>query len=228
MKTNLKNPKEDIQAIREIMERSSKFLSLSGLSGIFAGLFALIGAAIAWFYILDSGNAKDYEYITETANLLSSGVGFYLALDAILVLGFAILGAVYFSQRKARKAGQLLWSNTTKHLLAYFMIPLVTGGIFILILLFHHQIGLVAPAMLIFYGLSLVNAGKFTFGEIHYLGLTEIILGILAGVFINQGLLLWTIGFGVMHIVYGSVMYFRHEHERKEQGAGSIGKIRNP
>jgi hypothetical protein len=65
--------------------------------------------------------------------------------------------------------------------------------------------------MLIFYGLSLVNAGKFTFSEIHYLGLTEIVLGILAGIFINHGLLFWTLGFGLMHIVYGTVMYYRHE-----------------
>jgi hypothetical protein len=72
---------------------------------------------------------------------------------------------------------------------------------------------LVASVMLIFYGLSMVNAGKFTFGEIHWLGLTEIALGILAGVFINFGLLLWTIGFGLMHIVYGTVMYYRYERE---------------
>jgi len=205
MKTNLKDPKEDIQAIREIMERSSKFLSLSGLSGILAGLFALIGAAIAWFYLLDSGNMYNIESVIEPGN------GFFLALDALLVLVFAVLGAVYFSFLKAKKAGQKLWSNSTKHLLVYFLIPLLTGGIFVLILVFQQKFELIAPAMLIFYGLSLVNAGKFTFGEIHYLGLTEIILGLLAVIFVQQGLLLWTLGFGVMHVVYGSVMYFRHE-----------------
>ncbi len=205
MKTNLKDPKEDIQAIREIMERSSKFLSLSGLSGILAGLFALIGAAIAWFYLLDSGNMYNIESVIEPGN------GFFLALDALLVLVFAVLGAVYFSFLKAKKAGQKLWSNSTKHLLVYFLIPLLTGGIFVLILVFQQKFELIAPAMLIFYGLSLVNAGKFTFGEIHYLGLTEIILGLLAIIFVQQGLLLWTLGFGVMHVVYGSVMYFRHE-----------------
>ena len=214
MKTKSKNPNDDLQTIRDIMERSSKFLSLSGLAGIFAGVCALIGAAIAWFFILDSGNVNFNEYISEPGGSLTSGIAFYLALDAMLVLGFAFSGAVYFSQRKARKAGQQFWTNTTKQLLVHLMIPLVSGGIIILLLIFQNKLDLVVPIMLVFYGLSLVNAGKFTFGEIHYLGLTEIALGILAIIFINQGLLFWTLGFGLMHIVYGMVMYYRHERER--------------
>jgi len=211
MKTNSTTPREDLQTIREIMERSSKFLSLSGLSGIFAGVCALIGAAIVWFFILDSGHVQYDEYMHIPGGWSTSGIRFYLALDAILVLGIAALGAFYFSQRKARKAGQKFWTNLTQRLLVHLMIPLISGGIFTLILVFRNNLELVASVMLIFYGLSLVNAGKFTFGELHYLGLTEIVLGILAGFFINHGLLFWTIGFGLMHIVYGTVMYYRHE-----------------
>jgi hypothetical protein len=128
-----------------------------------------------------------------------------------LVLIFAAIGAAYFSYRKARKTGQQFWNLSAKRLLIHLLIPLVSGGFFTLILVFQHNLELVASVMLIFYGLSLVNAGKFTFGEIHYLGLTEIVLGILAGLYLQYGLLFWTIGFGVMHIVYGSVMYYRHE-----------------
>jgi hypothetical protein len=112
---------------------------------------------------------------------------------------------------KSKKANQPLWTNSTRRLLGHLLIPLVTGGIFAIILVTRNNIQLVASVTLIFYGLSLVNAGKFTFGEIHYLGLTEIVLGILAAIFINHGLLFWAIGFGIMHIVYGIVMYFRYE-----------------
>ena len=213
MKTNSNNPGEDLQAIREIMERSSRFLSLSGLSGVIAGVCALIGAAVAWFFILDSGHFHYDEFMRGLDGSSTSGIRFYLALDALLVLGFAIIGAVYFSYRKATKAGQPIWTYQTRRLLVNLMIPLVAGGIFILILIFRNNLDLVAPAMLIFYGLALVNAGKFTLGEIHYLGLTEIALGILAGIFINFGLLMWTIGFGLMHIVYGTVMFYRYERE---------------
>jgi hypothetical protein len=140
-----------------------------------------------------------------------SGNWFYLGLDAIMVFIVALAGAVYFSQRRAKKAGQPFWTSPTRRLFLHLIIPLVTGGLFSLILLFRGEAGLIASAMLIFYGLSLVNAGKFTLSEIHYLGLTEIALGILAGFFTQYGLLFWVIGFGAMHIVYGSVMYFRHE-----------------
>jgi len=211
MKTNSTNPKEDLQTIREIMERSSKFLSLSGLSGIFAGVCALIGAAIAWFFIMDSGNVQYDEYMRIPGARSTSGIRLYLVLDAMLVLVFAAMGAIYFSLRKARKVGQRFWTNLTQRLLVNLLIPLVSGGIFTLILVFRNNLELIPSVMLIFYGLSLVNAGKFTFGELHYLGLTEIVLGILAGVFINHGLLFWTIGFGLMHIIYGTVMYYRHE-----------------
>ncbi|MBP6979099.1 MAG: hypothetical protein PHD61_10600 [Bacteroidales bacterium] len=214
MKNNSARPSEDLQAIRDIMERSSRFLSLSGLSGIFAGIIALVGAAIAWIFILDMGHVQYDEYLQIPGVKASSGIRLYLVLDALLILALAVAGAAFFSQRKARKAGQRLWTNATRRLIIHLMIPLVAGGIFVLILVLHNSWGLAASAMLIFYGLALVNAGKFTFSEIHYLGLTEIVLGILAGFFPHYGLLLWTIGFGLMHIVYGSVMYYRHEIKR--------------
>lgn len=211
MKTKSIHPNQDLQAIREIMERSSRFLSLSGLAGIFAGVCALVGAAVAWLFILGPDNLPYSESHNNKWDWATSGTGLYLALDALVVLGLAIWGAFYYSQRKARKAGQKFWAISTKRLLVHLMIPLVAGGVFTLILVFRNIPELVASVMLIFYGLALVNAGKFTFGEIHYLGLTQIVLGILAGVFTGYGLLFWTIGFGFMHIVYGTVMYYRHE-----------------
>jgi len=211
METKSTNPSEDLQAIREIMERSSKFLSLSGLSGIFAGVCALFGAIIAWFFILDPVLGTYDGSIPGMDGPAFSWTGFFIVVDALLVLGLALAGAVFFSYRKAREAGQKLWTNTTRRLLLHLMIPLITGGIFSVILIFQDRTELVPSVMLIFYGLSLVNAGKFTFSEIHYLGLIEIVLGIIAAVFTDYALFLWTTGFGLMHIVYGSVMYYRYE-----------------
>jgi predicted lysophospholipase L1 biosynthesis ABC-type transport system permease subunit len=213
MKTDSANPQKDLQTIREMMERSSKFLSLSGLSGIFAGVCALAGVSIAWFFLLDMGHAGDRSYLQMLQNLPDSVAKMHIVLDALTVLGLAVLGAVYFSVKKAAKAGLPIWTASTRRIVFHLMIPLATGGMFILIMAYRNYLELVVPAMLIFYGLSLVNAGKFTFGELHYLGLTEIALGILACLFVEQGLLLWAIGFGLMHIVYGTVMYYRHEKE---------------
>jgi hypothetical protein len=211
MKTNSVNPKEDIQAIREIMERSSKFMLLNSWAGFFAGTCALIGAAVAWIFILGAGSIHYDELLCSVGGTPINNVTIGLGIDALLVLLLAGVAAIYFSYLKSLKAGQKFWTNSTKRVLMHLLIPLVSGGIFAIILVFRNNIDLVASVMLIFYGLALVNAGKFTLGEIHYLGLTEIILGILAAIFINHGLLFWTVGFGLMHIIYGTVMYYRYE-----------------
>jgi len=210
MEKSSANPREDIQAIREIMERSSRYLSLSGLSGIFAGACALAGSVAAWLFILKPG-AGQHENMQSLPVLLTGGPGLYLTLDAMLVLAFAVLGAVWFSYRKAGRTGQPFLTQTTRRLVFHLLVPLVSGGIFTIILVFRNNPELVASVMLVFYGLSLVNAGKFTFSEIQYLGLTEIVLGLLAGLLPLFGLLFWAAGFGLMHIIYGTVMYYRHD-----------------
>ncbi len=201
---------QDIKEIKSMMERSSRFLSLSGLSGISVGIIALIGAAIA-FMILESAKT-DHSPILFFLDPFPFGK----TLVPLVFLSFSVLilalgSALFFSWRKARKQGLSLWGNTTKRWLTHLFIPLIAGGFFVLILIDSNAETLVAPATLIFYGLALVNAGKYSFGEIHYLGISEIILGILAGIFVNHGLIFWAIGFGILHIVYGTVMYFKYE-----------------
>lgn len=197
--------------IRQMMERSSKFLSLSGLSGVFAGCTALAGAAFVYWGILKEGNLNYIEYLNSLDQAATGEIRIQLLQVAIAILIVALSGAFYFSARKAKKTGQKFWSKTSRQLIIHLFIPLIAGGLFSLILFLQNNIQLLAPITLIFYGLALVNAGKFTFGEIHYLGLSEIVLGLIAGVFINHGLLFWTLGFGVLHIAYGLAVYLKYE-----------------
>lgn len=187
---------EDIKAIREMMEKSSKFLSLSGLSGVLAGCTALVGAAVAYFYILHQPVERLVPYVL---------------LDAAITLGLAVAFGVIFSARKARKKNQKLVNALTVKLLYNMAIPLVAGGALSLILIMHGQIELVAAITLLFYGLALVNVSKYTLDEIHYLGITQIVLGLAAALFLYHGLLFWTIGFGLCHIVYGAIMYKKYD-----------------
>lgn len=201
---------KDLQEIKNLMERSSRFLSLSGLSGISAGIVAILGA-FAIYSLLDFGQLLYDENLHVLGSSVRRNVTGMFLLVASLTFIFALVSALYFSYRKAKKNHMKLWDHTTKRLLAHLFIPLIAGGFFTLILIFRSDITLVASAMLTFYGLALVNAGKYTFGEIHYLGILEIILGLLAGIFTNFGLIFWTIGFGILHIVYGLIMYIRYE-----------------
>ena len=193
---------EDLKAIREMMEKSSKFLSLSGLSGVIAGITATLGAAFAYFYVLRNPFGTGFNRIQEILILLS---------DALVVLVISVGSGIYFSWKKARKREQKLYNKVTLKTLYNLSIPLITGGIVSLIFLYRGDVEIVASITLVFYGLALVNASKYTFEEIHYLGITEIILGIAAALFLYNGIIFWTLGFGICHIIYGLIMYKKYD-----------------
>ena len=194
----MKEQLDDLKAIREMMEKSSKFLSLSGLSGIMAGVSAIIGASFAYFYLSQNHQIGLHQIII-------------LVIVALFVLIAAFSFAVFFSLKKAKKNNQKLFNKLTRRILYNMSIPLVTGGILSLIMIYRGPGEWVAAITLIFYGLSLINASKFMMDEIHYLGITEVVLGILSAIFISHGLLFWTIGFGVCHIIYGAIMYRKYD-----------------
>jgi hypothetical protein len=206
---------DNISEIKNLMEKSTRFISLSGLSGVFAGIWALLGAVVA-YYLLE----KQYYYEGYSELIFEHNRYGYVVrqefMISILLLGAIILAlaggsAYFFSYRKSRKMNMKFWNKVTFRLLTNLMIPLATGGIFCLILLYRGEIYLVAPATLIFYGLALVNASKYTMSDIRYLGVMEIALGLISTFYVGYGLITWAIGFGVLHIIYGSVMYFKYD-----------------
>jgi len=198
----------DIAEIRSMMERSSKFLSLSGWAGIMAGIYALAGAYVA-YAVLHFKPEEIYDQGSRNEHYPSTLL--YVVLLAIILLILAISTAVFFSRKQAKHNGEKLWNSTSRRLLINMAVPLVAGGLLILILLAKGYIGLLAPCTLIFYGLALYNAGKFTFEEVKSLGLIQIALGLLSAYFIGYGLLFWAIGFGFVHIIYGILMHFKYE-----------------
>jgi hypothetical protein len=203
--------KDDLASIRSLMERSSKFISLSGLSGILAGVYALIGA-IAAYKILQQAPAYPLSFGVDTAGDDSTtSVLIPLILVAITVLAVSILTAIILSYRKAQQKSQPFWSKTSKALLFHMATPLVAGGLLIMIFIARGYFGMVAPASLIFYGLSLVSASNFTFNAVKSLGLCQIVLGLISALYPGYGLYFWAIGFGVLHIIYGSVMYLKYD-----------------
>lgn len=202
---------EDIKTIRKIMEESSRFLSLSGLSGVFAGVIAIVGSLVAYFIILDNGSIHYDEFLGNLPAEETLALSWQLISDVVLVLILSVTVSFYFSVKKAKKDGKNFWTPISKRLLINLLIPLISGGVFVIVLLLQQQIQLIVPCFLIFYGLALVNAGKFTFGEIFYLGILEIITGLAAAFVPGWGIIFWIFGFGILHIVYGLAMYRKYE-----------------
>lgn len=204
---------EAIQDIRQMMKKSTRFLSLSGLSGVFAGIYALIGAYVANDYINSHRSNYQYDFSSDRNSSIFERSPFYIYLITVaaIVLIFSIATAIYFSNRRAKRMGQKLFDHTAIRVLINLCIPLIAGGVFCMALLYHGNICYIAPSMLLFYGLALINASKYTYDDIRYFGLCEVALGMINAFNLGNGLLYWAIGFGVLHIVYGTTMWFKYE-----------------
>lgn len=203
-------PIKDISEIRNMMEKASRVISLSGLSGVFAGFYAIIGAALAhWYfhiYIIENNESLIFSSLD-----LYDEIPIFVILLAALVFILSVGSAVYFTTRNSKKKSLPLWDNTTKKLLINLFVPLFAGGIFILVIIYKSYYDLVVPASLIFYGLALLNGGHFTYKDIRYLGYLEIVLGFVSFLSIQYDIIIWSIGFGLLHIIYGVVMYYKYE-----------------
>jgi len=205
---------KDIAEIKDLMNKSSRFISLSGLSGVFSGIFALIGAFLVFYKYIEFFTARVsgdiYNFESLKGDKLKSFV-IYSIIIATSVLILALASGIFFTYRKAKLNNRKIWDLSVKRLLINLFIPLIAGGIFILALLYHKLIFLVAPTTLVFYGLALVNASKYTLRDVKYLGISEIILGLISMFFVGYGIFFWAVGFGVLHIIYGISMYFKYE-----------------
>ncbi len=199
---------QDIAEMRLMMERSSKFLSLSGWAGIMAGIYALAGAWIAWKFL--DFHPGETGYNSYAAGIIPSGLQ-KLILLATLILVMALSTAIFLSYRKSVKRGEQIWNATARRLLFNMAVPLVAGGLLILIFIFKGLIAFIAPFTLLFYGLALFTAGKFTYDEVRFLGMIQIALGLISSWYVEYGLIFWAIGFGIVHIIYGVYIHIRYE-----------------
>ncbi|MEE4115472.1 MAG: hypothetical protein V2I37_04855 [Marinilabiliaceae bacterium] len=198
---------DDLKIIRKIMEESSRFLSLSGLSGVFIGLYALIGAIVCRFIILNESSKGDYSLFSAEISLNNK----ILALAFfVLIMIISLATAYLLALKKSRSKNQKIWSPVTRQLLVNLFVPLAAGAVFIIILLVNNNPEYIGASMLIFYGLALFNAGKYTFGEVQYLGGIEIIFGLLAASFTQLSLIFWLLGFSALHILYGLILYQKY------------------
>ncbi|WP_341841842.1 hypothetical protein [Chitinophaga caseinilytica] len=206
---------DTLKDIKRIMERSTRFMSLSGLGGVGAGLSGLIGAWFA-YGILDEYRAGNGTQIAYDADIYSPApehntVILKLMLVAAAVLAGALTTGSYFTWRKARQQGLPIWDATARKVVINLAVPLVAGGLFILGMIYNGFYGFVAPACLVFYGLALINASKFTMPELRYVGFTECLLGVIATFWLGYGLFFWALGFGLVHILYGVIMWWKYE-----------------
>lgn len=203
-----------LRDIKDIMERSAKFISLSGWSGIWAGSVALVGSYIAHTWLSELPNAY-YNAYREAPAAMSVGdynnITLRFIILAMVVLATAFAGGVYFTWRKTTRKGQKAWNAASKRMIWHMAVPLLAGGIFSLLFLRNGHEMYIAPACLVFYGLALINGSKFTVSDIKYLGYLELLLGFITMLMPGYGLTFWAIGFGGLHILYGIIVWNKYD-----------------
>jgi hypothetical protein len=192
---------EDLKEIKEVMNRSTRFISLSGLSGVSTGIVAMGGVLLAYLTFFKEKNYLVYHAVELDKEDISK-----LLMIAVGTLILSIVCAVFFTKRKSKNQNPKIVNKLTKELLINLLIPLIAGGLLCLMLLFKGFVGILPSLTLIFYGLSLINASKFTLTELRNLGLIEIFFGLLAFQFITYSLFFWAIGFGLVQISYGLII----------------------
>ena len=213
------DPLAQLTEIRAIMERSSRFISLSGLSGVGAGVVALAGAGLGHWFLLQWFPSSSYGSVGYLRLLQSTEAERWLVLPYLLgfalgMIAVALIVATFFTVRRARRAGLPVWSAMGRRLAISLAIPLIAGGLFCLALFVRGAVSLVVPGLLTFYGLALLNGSKYTLDEIRWLGLTQIVLGLVAVLLPGFGLAFFALGFGFGHILYGLLMYNRYERKQ--------------
>lgn len=198
-----------LQEIHSIMDKSARFISLSGWSGVWAGTIALAGSLVAknWLDKLPAG----YEAYNTIAGRF--------VLLALTVLVIAFVGAYYFTWKKAKLQGGNIWNSASKRMLAQIAIPMTAGAVFALHFLYAHLETYVVPVCLAFYGLALINGSKYTLSDIKYLGLSIVALGCINLFMPGMGLIFWAIGFGVLHILYGLFMWNKYDKRFSKEEA---------
>ncbi len=209
----MKNSKEQLSTVNEIkilMERSSKFVSLSGISGIAAGISAFAGS-LAVSIKFNIGFFEQSGGIMLSNSGQGTGNSPFIIVMAVLVFIIALMLVIIFSYKNAKKKNLIFWDSMAKRVFINHFIFLLTGGIFCLILFYYGIYFLIVGSMLIFYGLALINVSKFTFNEIAQLGILEICLGFFSSFVTVYPLLIWVTGFGLLHIIYGIFVYIKYE-----------------
>ena len=206
------SPEAALADIRGLMRRSGRFLSLSGLSGVWAGACALAAAAYAYVRAgvrplsgVDYYTAYYRQYQDATA------IEPFVFAVGVVTMAAAVAGAAFFTVRRARATGAPIWSSAARRMLGALLAPLVTGGILVLAHWHQGDFGYSAALTLVFYGLALLAVARYTVPELLTLGYVEIGLGLLVAFVPAYGIDAWTLGFGVGHIVYGALIWWRYE-----------------
>lgn len=196
----------DIRDIKEMMERSSRFISLSGLAGVSSGVFALLGVFVLYKFVWNDLMVAEQGTLSMASTPMVN-----LLMIAVVTLILALISAILFTTHRAKKTGLKIWDSRTRQMLLTLLVPLATAGVLCTVLLAYGLVALSVSLTIIFYGLALFQGSRFTYKELRSLSFLLIFLGLISSVLPEYVLLFWGVAFGICNILYGIIVYYKYE-----------------
>ncbi len=179
--------KETLAYIRRTMESASTFTAVSGWGLVAVGGVGLVAAWLAW----SGGVAADLR-VWIPAALLSVAIA-------------AVMNAA-----KARRQDVPIWSGAFRKVVWVMAPALAAGGLLTMALADHGAAALLPGTWLALYGAGVTAGGTFSVRAIRWMGMAFLILGALALLMPDRGLLLLAGGFGGLHMLIGVDIVWRH------------------
>lgn len=180
---------DNLQFIRETMERSSAFTAVPGWGGVLMGVTALIGAVFAY----QTPNAREWMKTW----LIAAVVAFIIGAWAI--------------DRKSRATKLALLSGPGRKFALGMAPPIIAGGLVSIALWRLNLWSLMPPAWLLLYGTGVVTGGMNSVPVVPVMGMCFMGLGAVA--FFAPaawGDYFMGAGFGVLHIIFGVIIARRY------------------
>lgn len=198
---------ENLRVIRELMERSTRYSTFSGLSGICAGLFSILGCLVQRFWVLSLPASERLVAFT---------------INWTLVIALTIGADFFLTKRKAPLVGKTILSRLGRQMVVASAPGLLTGALLTLFLLQQGHMDQVYPVWMLSYGSAVCAVGLFSQKEVGRLGrafLTAgaltLALGLLTALqpyIASLGLFITALTFGGFHIAYGLIVSRREYH----------------
>jgi hypothetical protein len=180
---------DNLQYIRETMERATAFTGISGWGQVAIGITALVTSFIA---------AQQKAFKNWLAIWLAE------AVVALLIAGWSI-------DRKARAVKMPLLSGPGRKVAFSLSPPIFAGGL-LTIVLYRAGLTVAIPGVwLLLYGTGVVTGGMFSVSVVPIMGLCFMMLGA-AAFLAPTGFADWFMaaGFGGLHIVFGVIIARRY------------------
>ncbi len=180
---------DNLEFIRETMERSGQFTAVPGYGGILMGVTAVAAAFIA--------NSQIY---------LRDSLMTWL-IEAVLAFSIGLLAM----WQKSKIAGTSLMSAPAKKFAMSFAPPLIVGVAIILGVWRSGDYYVMPPICMLCYGAAVVCGGAFSARVVPVMGWCFMALGAVSFLLpTNYGNLMMAASFGLLHVVFGAIIARRY------------------